>query len=131
MSAFSNETEAAIVNHFLRGAAVPVAGDLWLALFTVDPGETGFANEATYTGYSRQLITFTEIDENGNTANVTPILFPANVGTSQVITASAVYDSATSQDGIQVIHGGLITPKTLELNDLLSFATGSLVLNIN
>ena len=131
MSAFSNETEAAIVNHFLRGSAVPVAGDLWLALFTVDPGETGFANEATYTGYSRQLITFTEIDENGNTSNANAVLFPANTGTSQLITASAVYDSGITTSGAQVIHGGLITPKTLDLNDLLSFAAGSLVLNIN
>jgi len=131
MSAFSNTTEADIVNHFLRGEAVPVVGDLYLALFTVDPGESGFNNEATYLGYERQLITFTEIDGNGNTTNANAILFPANLGTSQTIAASAVYDSSETQEGVQVIHGGLTTPKTLELNDLLAFGVGGLVLNIN
>ena len=131
MSAFSNETEANIVNHFLRGIAVPESGDLYLALFTVDPGETGFDNEATYIGYERQLITFSEIDDDGNTFNANALLFPANLGDSQTITASAVYDSADTQAGVQVIHGGLVTPKTLVLNDLLSFSLGSLVLNIN
>jgi hypothetical protein len=131
MSAFSNKTEADIVNHFLRGVAVPASGDLYLALFTVDPGESGFNNEATYLGYERQLISFTEINGDGDTTNAEAILFPANLGDSQTITASAVYDSADTQAGIQVIHGGLIAPKTLNLNDLLAFGVGGLVLNIN
>ena len=132
MSAFSNKTEAAIVDHFLRGVEVPVSGDLYLGLFTADPGESGFANEATYEGYARVLITFTEIDENGNTSNAEALLFPPNVSqVDQTIAAAAVYDSADVSDGNQVIHGGLIDAKTLSFNDLMSFPVGSLVLKVN
>ena len=132
MSAFSNKTEAAIVDHFLRGVEVPVSGDLYLGLFTADPGESGFNNEATYEGYARQMIKFTEIDENGNTSNAEALLFPANVSqVDQTIAAAAVYDSADANDGNQVIHGGLIDSKVLGFNDLMSFPVGSLVLKVN
>ena len=131
MSAFSNKMEADIVNYFLRNQSVTPASTLYLALFTADPGESGYANEADYQGYLRQEITFRAIDGSGNTSNDTQITFPANAGTQQVINDAAVYDSPDAGTGNQILHGGLSAPKTLDQNDVLSFADGALVLNID
>jgi hypothetical protein len=132
MSAFSNKMEADIVNYFLRNQqAVTPAETLYLALFTDDPGESGYANEATYDGYARQVITFREIDGSGNTSNDIQVTFPANTGIQQVIADAAVYDSPDYGTGNQILHGGLSAPKTLDENDVLSFADGALVLNID
>jgi hypothetical protein len=132
MSAFSNFTESQIVEHFLRANQQDTTGrTLYLALFQDDPGESGNANEATYTGYERKEITFTEIDPDGNTSNQSIITFPANLGATQIIRDAAVYDSITVGAGNQILHGGLTADKTLDLNDVLSFAANALVLNIN
>lgn len=131
MTAFSNLTEAAIVDHFLRGQAQAASGTLYLALFTADPGESGYTNECTYQGYERRVITFSQIDVNGNTSNDTAIYFPANQGNNQTVAAAAVLDSEDAYTGNLVIHGAVTVEKTLELNDLLSFAIGGFVLNIN
>jgi|TARA_B110000483_G_C18020956_1_gene474990 hypothetical protein len=132
MSAFSDFTENQIVEHFLRSNNQDTTGrTLYLGLFTSDPGESGYANEATYTGYARQEITFTAIDASGNTSNQGIITFPANLGTTQIIADAAVFDSLTVGTGNQILHGGLTADKTLDLNDVLSFAANALVLNIN
>ena len=131
MSAFSNKMEADIVNYFLRNQSVTPATTLYLALFTSDPGESGSANEATYTNYARQEITFRAIDGAGNTSNDMAVTFPANGGAQQVIADAAVYDSPDAGSGNQILHGGLSAPKTLDTNDVLSFADGALVLNID
>ena len=132
MSAFSNEMEAKIVLHFLVGTTQTASTNLYLALFTADPGESGFASEATYTGYTaRQPITFTQIDGSGNTMNDGAVSFPANTGTTQVIRYAAVYDTSVPGTGTMVIHGQLAADKTLDNGDVLAFADNALVLNVN
>lgn len=129
MSAFSNKTEAAIVNHFLRGVAQPASSTLYLALFTADPGDENIVNEATYEGYVRRVITFSAIDVNGDTSNELDIYFPANTGASQTIAAAAVVDQLTG--GFLVLHGVTSVSKVLETNDLLSFAAGGFTVNVD
>lgn len=132
MSAFSDYTENQIVEHFLKSNNQDTTNRvLYLALFTNDPGESGYQYEATYNGYARRPIGFTSIDSNGNTSNDQIITFPANLGTTQIISDAAVYDSSTIGAGNQILHGGLTADKTLDLNDVLSFAANALVLNIN
>jgi len=136
MSAFSNEMEANIVSHFLQGTAVAHTGGagtekVYLALFSgAGPGETGNANEVSYSGYARQHITFSGLDSNGNTSNTAIVTFPANPDSTAVVVAHAgVY--STLAGTTQLLHGALVASKTLDQNDVLSFGIGALVLNIN
>jgi len=138
MSAFSNEMEANIVSHFLQGTAVAHTGGagtekVYLALFSgAGPGETGNANEVSYSGYVRQHITFTPLDSSGNTSNAAIVTFPANPDSAAVVVAHAgVYSTDGGGTGIQLLHGALVASKTLDQNDVLSFGVGALVLNIN
>lgn len=134
MSAFSNNLESNIVDHFLRNSAVTPAANLYLALYeSTGPTDTGsYANETDYTGYLRRAITFTAIvTATGATSNVDVITFPANGGSAHTITYAAVFDSITAGAGTMLLHGALVANKTLDQNDVLSFAANALVLTVN
>lgn len=135
MSAFSDAIEIDIIKHFLCGTSGitgAVGASLSLALFTADPGDTGYANEATYPGYVRRPIAFVvPTGTTGVTSNTVEIPFPANTGSSQIITHAAVYNNANTGQGTMFIHGQLVAPKTIDTNDVLSFAANALVLTVS
>lgn len=131
MGAFSNYLEAKIVDHFLRNAAVPPPATVYVALFESDPGEADGGTEAAYTGYARQASTWTALDANGQTKNVSALTFPANgnAAGASIVTHLALYDAATG--GNRLFYATLATSKTLDPSDVLSFATGAIAFGID
>lgn len=130
MSAFSNHVEDKIIDVFLRtGSHTGTAP--YVALFTADPTDdttTALTNEATYTNYARQSVTFTA-SSNGVTQNTAQIDFPANgSGVSTTLTHVGVFDASTS--GNLLFHAALTTSKTLQPGDVLSFAAGALQITV-
>lgn len=110
----SNFFENALLNDvYHSGTYVSSLGaNLWVALYTADPGEAGTAttSEATYTGYARQAVSRTTgFTVAGNSvspaANVT---FPACSGGTNAITHWAIVDSASGAGNI--LHSGTVTP---------------------
>ena len=131
MSAFTNYTEAAIVNHFLRNTSQASPSAVYVALFINDPAEDATGTEASYTGYARQASTWTALNSSGETKNSGAIIFPANGNgsASVTVTHAAVFDAATS--GNMLIKGALTASKTIEVSDVFAIADAQLVLTVN
>lgn len=130
MSAFSDYTEDKIVDVFLRvGSHTGSAPHI--ALFTADPTDdtsTALTNEATYTNYLRQAVTFTA-SSNGVTQNTAQLDFPSNgLGVSTTITHVGVFDASTT--GNLLFHSALTSSKTLQPGDVLSFAASALQITV-
>jgi hypothetical protein len=96
------------------GGLLPSAsdGNLYLALFTTDPGETGdVTNECAYTSYARVAIARDNSEwtvTNGVAQNVNTITFPNATGGSETATHWGLM-SAISGDNM-IIGGELSSP---------------------
>lgn len=136
MSAMSNYLETNLSNLTLRGTAFASPGQVYLALFTTDPGEAGSGTEAAYSGYSRvscgatPASAFSAPDSNGMSQNQNVVTFPAVGGASTVtVTHWALFDAITT--GNMLLYGALTTPKTLDPSDVPSFPVNSLKVTWN
>ncbi len=141
MGAMSNYLEQRMINATLRGDnfTAPLVADLHLALFTADPTDENITgNEVAEAWYERKATgnwTSPSLDGEGRTRtdNASPITFDAveNADPTHTITIThvGVYDSAAS--GNLLYHEALTTPKTLEVGDVISFATGALILRLD
>lgn len=140
MSKFSNYTEANIIECTLRGAAFPVPAKGYIALFTADPTDAnltaGEVTVAALPAYARQdaaagaaIATGWSANADGVTANAKVITFPANNGAAQVVvTHIGIYDAITG--GNLLYHSPLVTSKTLQVGDVLSFGIGTLTITV-
>lgn len=130
MSAFSDHVEDNIVDIFLRLGTYTGSAP-YVALFGADPTDvtaTALANEASYTNYARQAVTFTA-SSNGVTQNTAQIDFPSNGdGVSATITHVGVFDAVTA--GNLLFHAPLTSSKTLQPGDVLSFAASALQITV-
>lgn len=140
MSKFSNYTEANIIETTLRGAAFPVPAKTYIALFTADPTDAnltaGEVTVATLPAYVRKdaadgglIATGWSANAGGVSANAKVVSFPANNGAAQVVvTHIGIYDALTG--GNLLYHAPLVTPKTLQVGDVLSFGIGTLTITV-
>lgn len=140
MSKFSDYLEGKIIETTLRGAAMPVPSSIYLALFTADPTDANAtANEVgtvAWPAYARQdaaqggaIASGWTAPSNGVSSNAKVITFPANNGASQVVvTHMAIYDAQNG--GNMLYHAPLVSPKTLQVGDVLSFGIGALTVTI-
>ena len=129
----SDYLENALVNAVLRGQQYTSPSALYLALFTADPTDANItANEiASGTWYARVDMTlggtinsaFTA-PANGVTSNAKVLTFQPVTGAQVTVTNFAIYDASTG--GNMLYHSALTTPKTLLIDDVLSFAIGSI-----
>lgn len=138
MSALSNDLERKIVRHFLRNEPESSPAQVFLALFSADPGEEGDqANEVSYDNYVRQVAQWSTLDSNGQTKNTTTITFPANgnASTDVTVTHAAIFDitreAGDGSAGNMLLYGPLASPKTLAPGDVLSFAANALTLTLD
>ena len=129
--ALSNYLEGKFADCALRGVSLTSPGEVFLALFTSDPGEAGGGSEASYSGYTRVSCgstpssAFTAIDSNGMTQNGNTIVFPAVGGSSSVtISHWAIFAAATL--GNMLFYGPLTASKTLDPTDVPSFPANAL-----
>lgn len=139
MSAFTDATEEAILNHLFRGQAWPLPSGVYLGLFTADPGEGAApSGECDYTGYQRLETSTASWAPPANqsagtgkeTTNSVDLLFPPNGGTTDVsITHAAVFGAATGGDPLMIAP--LEEMKTLAPEDALVLYAGELVLGVD
>ena len=140
MSRFSNYSENNIVETTLRGAAFPVPAGTYIGLFTADPTDANVtANEvqtAAWPAYVRRdaadgaaIATGWTASADGVSSNAKVITFAANNGAGAVtVTHIGIYDSATG--GNLLYHAPLVSSKTLQVGDVLSFGVGSITVTI-
>ena len=119
------------VLNLLRAANITAPTTVYLALFSVDPGQAGaLTNEiATSTGYARQAITFGTAASGGSIANTADVVFPAATA-GYTVAAVAIVDSPTQGAGNCLWHANLAASKTLAVGDTFKMPSGQLNVSI-
>jgi hypothetical protein len=119
----------------LRGSST--AGNLYIALYTADPGETGTAttNETAYTSYARVAVARTSggfTRTNNSIANTAVVTFPQCGVTGATITHFGIVTSASGA-GDLLISGALTSPSSLAVSNGIvpEFAAGALTATID
>jgi len=118
--------ENKLLDHFLGTTAYTMPSPVYVALFTVAPGDAGGGTEVTGGSYSRQTAAFSAAS-SGATSNSANIDFTGMPAATTV--AIALFDASTS--GNMLVHGTLTTNKTTDAGDTLRIATGDLDISID
>lgn len=133
---FSNTAETAVLNYIFVGTNVSWDGntDLYLALYTADPGEAGTAttNEAAYTSYARVAVTrATDFTVSGNQLSNTNLeQFPQCTGGSETITYAAIVTSASGA-GTIIVRAALNTSIPVSTGIQPQFAASALTFTLD
>lgn len=122
----TNYLENKLIDHFLGTASYTMPTDVYVALFTVSPGEVGGGTEVTGGSYARKVATFTAAS-SGATSNDSNIDFTGMPAATTV--AIGIFDALTS--GNMLLYGTLTTNKTTDAGDTLRIATGDLDISID
>lgn len=128
---FSNTAETAVLNQVFVGTALPWNGntDLYLALYTADPGEAGTAttNEAAYGSYARVAVTrATDFTVSGNEiSNANLEQFPQCTSGSETITYAAIVTSSSGA-GTIIVRAALTTSIPVSTGIQPQFAANAL-----
>lgn len=133
---FSNTAETAILEQVFKGVALPwnANTDLWLALHTADPTETGTAvsSEATYGGYARvPLNRATDITVTGNQITNTNLeQFAQCTSGSNTITHASIVTNASGA-GTIIVKGALNTSIGVTTGIQPQFAPNSITFELD
>ena len=122
----TNYLENKLIDHFLGTTSYTMPTDVYVALFTVSPGEAGGGTEVTGGSYARKVATFTAAS-SGATSNDANVDFTGMPAATTV--AIGIFDAITS--GNMLLYGTLTTNKTTDAGDTLRIATGDLDISID
>ena len=137
MSSASNDLENAILNATLRGTPMQTPSKVYIALFTSDPGEDGSGDEVADSNYVRQEASQGDPDgaiagwtppADGVTTNAKLIEFPPIADGTITVTHFAIFDSVGG--GNMLFYAPMVSSKTLEKGDVLSFDIGSITITV-
>ena len=110
-----------------------VDGNLYVALFTISPGEAGeITNEAVYTGYARIAVARGGagwVEDEGSIHNAAVIIFPECAGASETITHFGICKSLAGDD--MIIHGALPAPALIFAGIQPQYGVNGLVINLD
>lgn len=128
----ANNKTTLLANKVLRFFLVPAQAaptrptNLYLALFTGDPGSAGAAtNEVSAgLGYTRQLVTFATESDGATVNNNVPVFGPASSGWGTV-TYTGICESSTPGTADVLYKGPLTTPRVVNTGGTTSFAAGT------
>jgi hypothetical protein len=126
MSALSNYAEAELLDHLLAVGAFTAPTNVYAALSTADPLDTGAGiAEPAGGAYARQAVTFnaatgdpTECNNNGD------ITFPTATASWGTITHFALFDAVSG--GNMLVHGALTSSRAVGDGDTFRFLNGNL-----
>jgi hypothetical protein len=133
-----NNTNIALIGDATGVRGSTVAGSVYVALHTADPGETGKQNtsETSYTGYARVAVARSgagwTVSGTAPTqvANAATITFGVStVGTPTITYFSVGYESSGASKII--VSGSLTTPQVINLGGTNTFAAGALVATVD
>lgn len=134
MAAFSDYLEQAIINSIFRNTAFPAEpANVYLALFTAAPSDSGGGTEVAGNGYARKAVSttggWTAPGVGGSTANASDIEFDAASGGSWgTVTHFGIFDA--SSGGNLLFHGALSASKAIGDGDVARFAAGQITITL-
>jgi len=155
MSAMSDTLENKFIDWFFRAQALGIAGasaaagtgpaNLYVALLTAAPSDTGGGTEVTGGAYARVAVAsslanwagtqaaasvIASTGTSGTTSNNNAITFPSPTSNWGTIVAFGLYDASTA--GNLLFYGTLTTSKTVNNGDAApSFAAAALSIQID
>jgi hypothetical protein len=133
MSAFSNYLENLIANNVLGQASMPAIPNLYFALFTAGPTDTGGGTEVSGTGYARVNITNNTTNfpttSSGLKQNGAAIAWPTAGGSWGTVTHWGIFDASSS--GNLLFWGSLDTAKAVASGDVPSLPIGALSIQLD
>lgn len=125
MGSFSNYLENKILDHVFKVAAFAVPLNIYIALSTADPTDTGGGiAEPVGNAYARTLANAWDAAANGATQNTNQVTFPTATGNWGNITHFAIFDAAVA--GNMIAHGSLTTAKAVTTGDTPRFNAGDI-----
>jgi len=129
----SNFTELEILDHLFGGAAYSAPATLYLGLFTATPSDAGGGTEVSGGSYARKAVTanatnFPAASAGAITLNVAQSFVTATASWG-VVTQFGIFDAVSV--GNLIAWGDLTASKTVDNGDTVSFAVGSLVIQLD
>lgn len=139
MAAFSDYLEQGVLNHTLRGSTLATPAAVYVALFTADPTDAGSGAEVADSGYARQdAAKGAAIDTGWNApstsgagyvcTNAKTLEYPPIADGQVTVTHWAIFDASVG--GNLLFHGVFDTPRTLQIDDVVSISSGALSITL-
>ena len=127
----SDYLENKLLDHVLKNTAFNVPTNIYIALSTADPLDTGLGiAEPVGDGYARVVCNAWDPAASRAIANTGAIEFAEAAGDGWgEITHFAIFDAVTG--GNFLAHGDLTVPKTIGAGDNASFAAGDIDISFN
>lgn len=127
MAAMSDDLENKLINHIFRNTDYTRPANIYLALFTAAPSDSGGGTEVSGGSYARQAVATGassgwDAASGGATANTGVVTFPMATADWGTITHVGVFDASTS--GNLMFHGALSSNKTVSNGDIFRFNAG-------
>jgi hypothetical protein len=130
MGSLSNYAENKWLDHILKTTSFTVPTNLYVALSTADPGESGSGlAEPSGNGYARTLMNSWATAASRATSNSGAVTFPAATGSWGTITHYAIFDASTA--GNMIGYGSLTTPNAVVNGNVVVFAIGEIDVTVN
>lgn len=122
----SNYLENKILDHVLGTTSYTMPSNVYLALYTVAPTDSGGGTEVTGGSYVRKAITFGSA--SGGTAS-NDLLVDFTGMPACTVVAVGLFDASTS--GNLLIYGDLTSSKTLDAGDIFRAQIGDIIISID
>lgn len=124
MGNFSTALSNATLDHIFKNTALSQYTNIYLALSTADPGNTGGTiAEPSGNSYARVQCNTWDVAASRATQNTNAATFPTASGSWGTCTHFAGFSA--SSGGTFLFHGSLTTSKTITNGDTPSFAAGA------
>lgn len=134
-SGASDFLENKLINSLFRTLAAYKPSNLYVALFTAVPSDSGGGTEVSATGYARVAVNPADANwadtsgTNGVTSNVAAIDFGTWSTGPTTVTSFGIFDASTA--GNLLVWGDLTASKTVNAGDSFSVPAGSLTVTIS
>ncbi len=122
----SNYLANELLDHILNNNSYTSPTDVYLALFTADPTNSGdMTDEVSATQYGRQSVGF-DPPSSRQTDNASDIVFNEADSSWGEITHAAICDASSTGAGNVLFFGPLEVSKTIDAGDQFKINTGDL-----
>jgi len=131
VAALSQYAEHSVINALVRGVDLTAPVACWLALYTTNPSALDLGTEVSFSGgsnYARQPITF-GAPSGGASANTSDITFPTANTSWGNLTHAGIRDAATG--GNLLFYGSLVTPRFINIGDVIKFLVGNVTVTVS
>jgi hypothetical protein len=128
MPGLSNYAENKVIDHTLGTTAYTKPTNIYVALFTTDPAETGAGTEVSGNGYVRKVATFNAA-ANGSATNSAEVLFDVATASWGTLTHVGLFDAVSA--GNMIWSGALSTSKAIASTDQFRLPAGNITVTLD